>query len=103
MILPVDQTGQEAQSNFFIDWWGEVRPIAVAWLVDLAKNFMFWTGVTIAHFLQTYFLSRGWDPQVVHFLDLAEEGLVSLSILAFLIESAAAWAWPSYKRLRNLK
>ena len=87
-----------ADPTFRSMFWTQFRPILVAWNVDLVRMLLFWIGILAAHVTQRLALSMGWFPTIVHSLDIAEEVLVAISVVCFLLSSTVSFIWMTIRR-----
>jgi|HubBroStandDraft_5_1064220.scaffolds.fasta_scaffold180404_1 hypothetical protein len=88
----------EADPSFQGAFWTQCRPILVAWGVDFVRMLLLWIGIAAAHVVQRLVLSMGWIPGVVHSLDIAEEIIVCISVVCFLLSSTVSFIWVTIRR-----
>lgn len=95
----MDPMLSKLRSKVFDALWEDVGPAFVARLGDLTLAAMMWIGIGVLHFVQLAVLSFGWSPSFVHYLDVAEEYTVFVTVVAYFLSSTVAFFWATYRRM----
>jgi hypothetical protein len=80
----------------------DMSPEVSAWLKDMLRMVMFWSNMTLAHFVQLIVLKFGWwSAGLVSILDKIEEISVLISFVVFIFGTMIRYFWSTYKRVRE--
>lgn len=89
----------EELSNLLFEIFAENKPYLQAWISDLFRALLLWTGIAILHWVQTQTLKWGWSTEIVSGLDTLEEYTVFVTVFLYFLGSVCAYAFNTYRGL----